>query len=69
MGPMSGKRRHYNASHESVGWLPFDSRLFSPIFSFGRVKGIARVFLIIEMILTVLVIAGTFVLVGLHLAR
>lgn len=72
MGPMSRKRIKTRTSVESVRWLPIDSRIFSPIFapifSFGRVRGVAKFFLIVEMVLTILVVAGTFVLVGLSLA-
>jgi hypothetical protein len=46
-----------------LSWLPVDSRLFMPLWSFGRVKGIARIFLQIEMILSVAVVAGTLAVV------
>ncbi len=45
----------------SVSWLPVDNRLF-PFISFGHVKGIARLFLEIEIICALLVVAGTIVL-------
>ena len=48
---------------QPIGWLPIDSRLVSPLFSFGRVHGIARIFLTVEMIMAVGVVAGTFVIV------
>lgn len=46
-----------------IPWLPIDSRLIAPIFSFGHVRGIARFFLIIEIVLAVLVVLGTIVIV------
>ncbi|MBI5614301.1 hypothetical protein HY947_05225 [Candidatus Gottesmanbacteria bacterium] len=50
--------------HENdFSWLPIDSRLLPHLFSFGHVKGIARVFIEIEMILSVFVVLGTFLVV------
>ncbi len=48
---------------KAISWLPIDSRLFTPFLSFGHVKGIARVFLQTEIILSLLVIFGVFVMV------
>ncbi len=45
-----------------IPWLPIDSRVIPFLFSFGRVKGLARLFLIIEMTLSILVVIGTLVL-------
>lgn len=42
-----------------IPWLPVDSRLIS----FGHVRGISRIFLIIEMVLAVFIVLGTFTLV------
>ena len=42
-----------------IPWLPIDSRFFS----LGHVRGVSRVFLIIEMILAVLIVLGTLTLV------
>ena len=42
-----------------IPWLPVDSRLFGSFLSFGRVRGIARVFLTVEMVLAVLIVLGT----------
>ena len=53
----------------SASWLPVDDRLIPQIFSFGRVKGIARVFLQVEMILSVIVVLGSLVLFILQLAH
>jgi hypothetical protein len=47
-------------SYESV--LPFDTRLIPDVFSFSHVKGVARIFLTIEIILSSLVVFGTLVL-------
>lgn len=44
-------------------WLPIDSRLFPHIFSFGHVKGVALIFLTVEMFLAVLTVIGTLFLV------
>ncbi|KKT38618.1 MAG: hypothetical protein UW22_C0009G0024 [Candidatus Gottesmanbacteria bacterium GW2011_GWB1_44_11c] len=43
--------------------LPIDIRLIPDIFSFSHVKGIARVFLMMEVILSTLVVVGTVILV------
>lgn len=51
--------------HEPIHWLPIDSRLFSPLFSFGRVRGVAKIFLAIEMLLAALVVIGTLVRIAL----
>ncbi|MBI2404984.1 hypothetical protein HYV22_02290 [Candidatus Gottesmanbacteria bacterium] len=48
---------------KAISWLPIDSRLFTPFLSFGRVRGIARVFLQVEIILSLLVVIGVFVMV------
>lgn len=48
---------------QPVSWLPIDSRLVHPLFSFGRIKGVARVFLTIEMIMAIGVVLGTFAIV------
>jgi len=46
--------------HEQpVNWLPVDSRLVLPLFSFGHVHGAAKVFLTIEMLLAVSVVFGS----------
>lgn len=50
-----------------IHWLPFDSRLILPIFSFGHVKGVARLFLQVEMVLSVGVLFGTLTIVILRL--
>ena len=46
--------------------LPIDVRLIPDIFSFSHVKGVARIFLFTEMVLSTLVVVGTVVLVFLH---
>ncbi len=50
-----------------ISWLPVDSRLVSPLFSFGSVRGVARVFLTIEMTLALCIVAGTLAIVVLRL--
>lgn len=52
-------KRASKHSEQPLFWLPVDSRLISPIFSFGHVKGIARVFMTLEMILATTVVLGT----------
>lgn len=47
-------------------WLPLDSRILPHIFSFGHVKGMARIFMTIEILLATFVVIGTLVLVILH---
>lgn len=54
---------------EPVSWLPVDSRLFLPLLNFGHVKGLARLFLEIEIILSVVIVLGTMVLTVLHYVR
>lgn len=55
------KRKVKNFSHP-VAWLPIDSRLIPSLFAFGHVRGIARVFLLIEILLSLLVVMGTLVI-------
>lgn len=58
------KKRYFTARRRSssLSWLPIDSRLLPPLFSFGRVRGIARWFLIVEMTFATLVVLGTLLL-------
>lgn len=51
---------------QPVSWLPIDSRLIFPLFTFKHVHGIARIFLIIEIGLAVSVVIGTFAVVMLR---
>ncbi|MFH0749996.1 MAG: hypothetical protein V1917_03750 [Candidatus Gottesmanbacteria bacterium] len=64
------KKRHLprraSRVHQST-WLPFvDHSIFPYIFSFGRVKGIARLFLQLEMIFALLLVIGTSLAVIIH---
>lgn len=45
-------------THRPVAWLPVDSRLFGPFISFGHVRGAARIFLLVELFLSTLVVVG-----------
>jgi hypothetical protein len=63
----SKNRRGAPRHHKQIEWLPFDSRLIPDIFAFGHVKGIARLFLEVEMILAVLVVIGTLILTVIRL--
>jgi len=46
-----------------IQWMPVDSRLVGPFLSFGRVRGIARIFLTVEMTLAVFIVLGTLTIV------
>lgn len=62
------RRRSRGVSHQSaepIAWLPIDSRLF-PFIGFSHVKGLARIFLIIEMSLSAFMVVASFVLVLYH---
>ena len=41
-----------------IPWLPVDSRLLGSLFSFGHVRGVARMFLEAEIVLSVGVVGG-----------
>jgi hypothetical protein len=56
------KKKLYNYSPQ----LPIDERIIPDVFSFSHVHGVARVFLIIEILLSSLVVLGTVTLVVLH---
>jgi len=62
------KVQRKNTKEQSVGWLPIDSRLISPLLSFSHVKGIAKLFLVVEMIFALSVVLGTFVILLFHFA-
>lgn len=65
----SMKRKRRNSAVVPVSWLPVDSRLILPLFSFTHVRGIAKIFLTVEMVLAFGVVIGTlFVLVFHYLA-
>lgn len=53
------RKRSGKKVEQPVSWLPVDSRIIFPLFSFGHVHGVARVFLTIEMALAVAVVVGT----------
>lgn len=61
------KRKHVHRYSSPIRWLPIDSRLVIPLFSFGHVHGIAKIFLTIEMILAGGVVLGTFVMMVLFI--
>ncbi len=65
MGPM--KKHRTKISEQPVSWLPVDSRLVLPLFSFGHVHGMAKIFLTIEMILAVAVVVGSLAMTLLRL--
>ncbi len=47
---------------KQTDWLPIDRQLFASFLSFGRVRGVARIFLEIEIVLAVAVVGGTLAL-------
>ena len=47
----------------SSSLLPIDTRILPDIISFGHVHGVAKLFLQIEIILSLLVVIGTLILV------
>ncbi|MFC1647257.1 hypothetical protein ACFL1A_03155 [Patescibacteria group bacterium] len=53
---------HKISKTQKYNWLPIDERLIPDIFSFGNVKGLAKIFLEIEFILVTLVVLGTMVI-------
>lgn len=62
------KRKAGNAKvDDAISWLPIDSRLIFPLFTFGSVRGVAKIFLTLEMILAVGVVLGSVVLLVLYL--
>ena len=62
-------RRSNMVRGKPISWLPVDSRLFLPLLNFGHVKGLARVFLEIEIVLSLLVVLGTLAIVVLRFFR
>lgn len=47
--------------------MPIDSRIIPLLFSFGHVRGVARFFLLIEILLSFLVVMGTLILMVLRI--
>ncbi|OGG11632.1 hypothetical protein A2Z00_01055 [Candidatus Gottesmanbacteria bacterium RBG_13_45_10] len=64
MKKKGARRMRKTYQEEAIAWLPVDSRLF-PFISFSHVRGIARVFLIIEMVLSVTMVIGSLCIVSL----
>jgi len=62
----SMKRKQLHRSKQSDTWLPIDSRLIPPLFSFGHVHGVAKVFLTVEMVLAFGVVVGTLFMIVIH---
>jgi hypothetical protein len=57
---MERKRKKIRGSTYQI---PIDERLIPDIFLFSHVKGIARIFLLFEIVLSSLVVLGTIILV------
>lgn len=60
------KRKRTSTKDTLMSWLPIDSRLILPLFSFGHVHGVAKVFLTVEMILAFGVVLGTIFMLMIH---
>lgn len=58
-------RKRVCQSDTPIHWLPIDSRLVSPLFSFSHVKGFSRFFLEVEITIAIVVVLGTLVILGL----
>ncbi|OGG01309.1 hypothetical protein A2Z33_05340 [Candidatus Gottesmanbacteria bacterium RBG_16_52_11] len=56
-------RRRPKKAFQPLFWLPVDSRILPDIFAFGHVRGIARIFLEIEITLAILIVIGTLTIV------
>lgn len=56
-------------TYEQPAWLPIDIRLIPDIFAFSHVKGLARLFLQIEIISSVCVVVGTLAMVVLKILQ
>ncbi len=56
------KRIRETQQEKAISWLPIDSRLFMPFIGFGRVKGLSKVFLEVELALSIFVVTGTVLL-------
>jgi len=52
-----------------ISWLPVDSRLVGQFLSFGRVRGAARIFLMVEMVLSISIVVGSLILTAMHFIR
>jgi hypothetical protein len=55
---VSRRKKIVTPHHHPIGWLPIDHRFF-PFIYFGEVKGVARVFLQIEIGISLLVVMLT----------
>ncbi|MBI5018775.1 hypothetical protein HZB58_00700 [Candidatus Gottesmanbacteria bacterium] len=60
------KRKRQTHTSGSINWLPVDSRLILPLFSFSHVRGAAKLFLTVEMVLALGVVIGTLAVMILH---
>jgi len=54
------------SSQHPIRWLPIDHRFF-PFIHFGQVKGVARLFLEIEISISLLVVALTLLAAGIKI--
>jgi hypothetical protein len=63
MGSMRSKLKRKPIESSEISWLPIDSRILPSLFAFGHVRGLAKIFLIIEMLLAGFVVTGTLLLI------
>lgn len=68
---MKKKVRVIHHAHQKypIRWLPIDSRLLTPIFKFGSVKGTARFFLELEITFAIFIVSGTLILAGMKIVQ
>jgi hypothetical protein len=66
MGLMRGLRKKMKHDTKLL-WLPIDSRLIPPLFQFSHLGTAAKIFVMVEMVLSGSVVVGTGILVVLHL--
>lgn len=64
MGSISRSNARKMEKTTAIDWLPIDSRILPDIVSFSHVRGIARVFLLLEIVLSVMVVLGTLAHLG-----
>lgn len=55
-----GSKKNAKSKHQPISWLPIDNRFF-PFIHLGEVKGIARVFLKLEITISIVVVFLTII--------
>lgn len=54
--------KHVHDKKRAVRWLPVHSKFYTPFMKFGEVKGIERLFLEVEITLSLLIVLGSLIL-------